>query len=101
MGILPRNRASPKRTQFLLREDIRYLDEIIAQTRLLCNNRISDKEQLTAHQSKLEQVFVRALPLVFGHANINDRRANTILWTLSERSFSCDGGKRGEEGDQF
>jgi hypothetical protein len=55
MGILPRSRASPKRTHFLLREDIRYLDEIIAQTRLLCNNRISDKEQLIAHQSKLEQ----------------------------------------------
>lgn len=55
MGILPRKRTSPKRTHFLLREDVRYLDEIIAQTRLLCNNHISSKEQLTAHQSKLEQ----------------------------------------------
>jgi len=55
MGILPRNRTSPKRTHFLLREDIRYLDEIIAQTRLLCHNHISDKEQLISHQARLEQ----------------------------------------------
>jgi hypothetical protein len=55
MSILSRKRASPKRTHFLLREDIRYLDEIIAQTRFLCKNRISSKEQLITHQSKLEQ----------------------------------------------
>ena len=55
MGILPRrNRASPKRTHFLLREDIRHLNEIIAQTKLLCAHGISSKEQLLSYQSDLE-----------------------------------------------
>jgi len=55
MGILPKHHASPKRTRFLLREDLRHLEEIIAQTKLLCRNHISSREQLSAHQSGLEQ----------------------------------------------
>lgn len=55
MGILPRNRASTKRTHFLLREDIRHMDEITAQTRLLCKHRIESKDQLLFHRSGLEQ----------------------------------------------
>lgn len=55
MGILPRNHASPKRTHFLLREDIRHMDTLIAQTRYLCNNHISSKAQLAEHQTKMEQ----------------------------------------------
>jgi len=55
MGILPKHRASSKRTHFLLREDIRHLDELIAQTKLLCTHRIENKEQLLKHQSVLEQ----------------------------------------------
>jgi hypothetical protein len=58
MGILPRNRASPKRTHFLLREDIRRMDEIIAQTRLLCTHHIETGEQLSTYQSKQEQELV-------------------------------------------
>ncbi|MEI6101867.1 MAG: relaxase/mobilization nuclease domain-containing protein, partial [Eubacteriales bacterium] len=50
MGILSRKRASPKRTHFLLREDIRHLDEIIAQTRLLCTNQIENGGQLAAYR---------------------------------------------------
>lgn len=36
MGILPKPRVSSKRTHFLLREDLRYLNELTAQTKLLC-----------------------------------------------------------------
>jgi hypothetical protein len=55
MGILPKPRASPRRTHFLLREDLRHLEEITAQTKLLCKNRISSKEQLFAYRSTVEQ----------------------------------------------
>ncbi len=55
MGILPRHRASNKRTHFLLREDLRHLEEITAQTKLLCAHSISSKEQLFIYQSTLEQ----------------------------------------------
>lgn len=55
MGILPRKRASTKRTHFLLREDLRYLEEITAQTKLLCAHRISSKEQLFTYQKGVEQ----------------------------------------------
>ena len=53
MGILPRNRASLKRTHFLLREDLRHLDKIIAQTKLLCTHRITSQEQLSFYQAGL------------------------------------------------
>jgi len=55
MGILPKHNASQKRTHFLLREDIRHMDTLIAQTRFLCQHRIDTKEQLSDHQSSLEQ----------------------------------------------
>lgn len=55
MGILPRYRASNKRTHFLLREDLRHLEEITAQTKLLCAHRISSKEQLFIYHSTVEQ----------------------------------------------
>jgi hypothetical protein len=55
MGILPRKRASSKRTHFLLREDLRHLAEITAQTRLLCKHHISSSEQLLTHMHGAEQ----------------------------------------------
>lgn len=55
MGILPKHPASKNRTHFLLREDIRHMEELTAQTKLLCTHRIENKEQLSTHQSKLEQ----------------------------------------------
>lgn len=55
MGILPKYRASTKRTHFLLREDLRYLEEITAQTKLLCTRHISSTEQLFAYQKYMEQ----------------------------------------------
>jgi hypothetical protein len=55
MGILPKQRASNKRMHFLLREDIRYMDVLIAQNKLLCKNGIEKKEQLNIYQHDLEQ----------------------------------------------
>lgn len=55
MGILPRYRASNKRMHFLLREDLRHLEEITIQTKLLCAHRISSKEQLFTYQNSVEQ----------------------------------------------
>ncbi|MBW4841683.1 MAG: relaxase/mobilization nuclease domain-containing protein [Paenibacillaceae bacterium] len=46
MGILPSFRASPKRTSFLLREDLQHLVVITAQIKLLCHHRISNTEHL-------------------------------------------------------
>ena len=43
MGILPKKRASNKRVHFLLREDLRYMEEITAQTKLLCTHNIVSK----------------------------------------------------------
>lgn len=55
MGILPKQRASNTRTHFLLREDLRHMEELTAQTRLLCTHRIENKEQLSTYQHGLGQ----------------------------------------------
>lgn len=55
MGILPKHRVSSKRTHFLLREDLRHLEELTAQTKLLCTHHISSKEQLLKYQDGLKQ----------------------------------------------
>jgi len=54
MGILPRNCAPAKRVHFLLREDLRKLDQITAETKFLCTYHIDTKEQLLKHQSSAE-----------------------------------------------
>lgn len=46
MGILPQNRASNKRVHFLLREDLRYMDQITKETTLLCKQKIDTIDQL-------------------------------------------------------
>lgn len=55
MGILPHFRASVRRTPFLLREDLRHLAVITAQTKLLCQHRISSKDQLLDYVSVTRQ----------------------------------------------
>ena len=55
MGILPRYRASPKKTHFLLRQDLRRLDEIINQTKLICARGIVNAEQLSSYQAGMQQ----------------------------------------------
>ncbi|MCU6708038.1 relaxase/mobilization nuclease domain-containing protein [Paenibacillus sp. J5C_2022] len=53
LGILPRYRSSPRRTFFLLREDLHHLSRIIEQTKLLCRQHISSREQLTVYWQQL------------------------------------------------
>lgn len=55
MGVLPKHHASTKRTHFLLREDLRYLDQLFAETKLLCARKISDKGQLLSLKTDVEQ----------------------------------------------
>ncbi|MCU6711508.1 relaxase/mobilization nuclease domain-containing protein [Paenibacillus sp. J5C_2022] len=54
MGILPKHRASPKRTHFLLRQDLRHLTLITEQTRLLCRRQISTEDELLAYHGQLQ-----------------------------------------------
>jgi hypothetical protein len=52
MGVLPKKRIktpNPKRVYFLFREDIRYMQNIAKETRLLAVNKIDTAEQLTEH----------------------------------------------------
>lgn len=53
LGILPKNRPSPARLHFLLREDLRKLDAITTETRLLCVNHIDTLEQLLSYKAGL------------------------------------------------
>jgi hypothetical protein len=55
MGILPKQRVSNKRTHFLLREDLRHMEELTAQIKLLCIHHIVNKEQLLTYKSGLEK----------------------------------------------
>jgi len=51
LGVFPKKCASNKRMHFLLREDLIKLDSIIAQSKLLCENRIDTHEQLASYKS--------------------------------------------------
>jgi hypothetical protein len=56
MGVLPKKRTrepNPKRVYFLFREDIRYIQNISRETRLLVKHGIDTDEQLTAHKDGL------------------------------------------------
>lgn len=57
LGIFPKDRtwASPKRLHFLLREDLRKLDAISEETRLLVRNRIDTAGQLCSYRSEIKQ----------------------------------------------
>ena len=54
LGIFPKNKSNQnrRRLHFLLREDLRKLDEITAETRLLVRNHIDTAEQLFSYQSE-------------------------------------------------
>lgn len=55
LGIFPKNTPKQnRRLHFLLREDLRKLDDITAETRLLVRNRIDTAEQLFSYQSELK-----------------------------------------------
>jgi len=54
MGILPKNRASAGRVPFTLREELYKLEQINAETKLLCVHHIDTEEQLSAYQSSID-----------------------------------------------
>ena len=55
LGIFPKNKPHQnRRLHFLLREDLRKLDNITAETRLLVNHRIDTAEQLFSYQSEIK-----------------------------------------------
>lgn len=57
LGIFPKNnpRQNPKRLHFLLREDLRRLDAISNETKLLVRNRIDTAEQLFSYRGEVQQ----------------------------------------------
>ena len=57
LGILPKNRppVNPKQLHFLLREDLRKLDTISKETRLLCHYHIDTAEQLFSLKEDFEE----------------------------------------------
>ena len=55
LGIFPKNKPKQnRRLHFLLREDLRKLDAITAETRLLAGHRIDTAEQLFSYQSEVK-----------------------------------------------
>lgn len=56
LGIFPKNKPNQnkRRLHFLLREDLRKLDDITAETKLLVRNRIDTAEQLFSYQSEVK-----------------------------------------------
>lgn len=58
MGVLPKKREpNPKRVYFLFREDIRFMQNIARETRLLVTHRIDTAGQLAAHKDGLAAQF--------------------------------------------
>lgn len=58
MGVLPKTREpNPKRVYFLFREDIRFMQNIARETRLLVTCRIDTAEQLAVHKDGLAAQF--------------------------------------------
>ena len=56
LGILPKNNSiSPARMHFLLKEDIRKMENISQETKLLCVNKIDTSEQLFSYQSQKKE----------------------------------------------
>jgi flagellar biosynthesis/type III secretory pathway chaperone len=59
MGVLPkRKEPNPKKVYFLFREDIRFIQNIAKETRLLVKHGIDTAEQLTAHKDGLTQQVI-------------------------------------------
>ena len=57
LGIFPKNKPKQnrRRLHFLLREDLRKLDDITAETRLLIGHRIDTAEQLFCYRDKVSE----------------------------------------------
>lgn len=55
LGILPKNAPNKKWVHFLLKEDIRYMDQITKETTLLCKKKINTLEDLEAFEHKANE----------------------------------------------
>lgn len=56
LGILPKDKSiSPARLHFLLKEDLRKLDNINKETKLLCMNKIDTSQQLFSYQNQQQE----------------------------------------------
>ena len=92
LGIFPKNkpRQNPKRLHFLLREDLRKLDAISDETKLLVRNRIDTAEQLFSYRSETRQEM---------ESLVTDRKE---LYRLSRRlAVKSDEGKTAEVKNQI
>lgn len=92
LGIFPKNkpRQNPKRLHFLLREDLRKLDAISDETKLLVRNRIDTAEQLFSYRSETRQEM---------ESLVTDRKE---LYRLSRRlAVKSDEGKTAEVKSQI
>jgi len=59
MGVLPkRKEPNPKQVYFLYREDIRFVQNIVKETRLLVKHGIDTAEQLTAYKNGLTREII-------------------------------------------
>lgn len=77
MGILPRKRVpSPKQVYFLFREDIRFIQNISKETRLLVEHKIDTAQQLTAYKvglaAKSKELCVARKHLRYQSRSIKD-----------------------------
>lgn len=55
LGILPKNAPNKKRVYFLLKEDIRYMDQITKETTLLCKKKINTLADLESFERKANE----------------------------------------------
>lgn len=59
MGVLPKKKEpNPNRVYFLFREDIRFVQNIAKETRLLVKHGIDTAEQLTVHKDRLTREII-------------------------------------------
>ncbi|MEG0735895.1 MAG: relaxase/mobilization nuclease domain-containing protein, partial [Longicatena sp.] len=61
MGILPKNSAPKKRVHFLLKEDLRYMDQITKETTLICRHRINTIEDLDKQEQFVQERLNRLI----------------------------------------
>ena len=77
MGVIPKKREqSPKQVYFLFREDIRFVQKISQETRLLVKHGIDTDKQLTAHKesvtAQITQLYNQRKRLRYQSRNIQD-----------------------------
>jgi hypothetical protein len=74
MGVLPKKRKpNPKQVYFLFREDIRFIQSISRETRLLVKHGIDTAEQLNAHKEGLD-AQIKALCIARKHLRNKARK---------------------------